>query len=197
MTWCSALRGRFSALHEEDGRHLNQTRAFACEVVALRFSLCLPDDEAMEYLLHELPPITEDPDEDDDAEAAVGGHQQTNGQHNGSRTTNEQSPLLTGAYDGAPQESTSSNSPAPSEFQALSSTLEGLNALEIAAVSDAKDFLSSETIQKIVDAIWVGDIALWNDVSVHAKKKARRYDPKYVLETFMRALFHDSSQCLP
>lgn len=175
MTEYSALRGRFSSLHEEDGRHLNETRAFACEVVALRFTLCLSDDEAIKYLLHELPPVTADQDESDDPEALAGQQEDA-----ATLTSDERTPLLDREYDGTANESSSNGRSETSNFEALSSTLEGLNALEVAAVSDAKDFLSAMTIQKVVDALWVGDIVLWNDVSVSATKKPRRHNPKYV-----------------
>lgn len=37
-----------------------------------------------------------------------------------------------------------------------------LNALEIAAVADAKRFLSQHVVQKIVTGIWNGDIVFWD-----------------------------------
>lgn len=37
-----------------------------------------------------------------------------------------------------------------------------LNALEIAAVADAKRFLSQHVVQKIVTGIWNGDIIFWD-----------------------------------
>lgn len=36
-----------------------------------------------------------------------------------------------------------------------------LNALEIAAVADAKRFLSQHVVQKIITGIWYGDIVFW------------------------------------
>ena len=179
LTKSSALRGRFSSLHEEDGRHLNESRALACEVIALRFTLCLSDEEAIKYLLHELPPVTADPDESDDPESVAGQHEDVVNKA-ATRNSDERTPLLDREYDGAINESSTSRTSETSEFEALSSTLEGLNALEVAAVSDAKDFLSSMTIQTIIDALWIGDIVLWNDVSVSARKKPRRHNPKYV-----------------
>lgn len=41
-----------------------------------------------------------------------------------------------------------------------------LNALEIAAVADAKRFLSQHVVQKIITGIWNGDIIFWD--SEHA-----------------------------
>lgn len=37
-----------------------------------------------------------------------------------------------------------------------------LNALEIAAVADAKRFLSQHVVQKIITGIWDGDIVFWD-----------------------------------
>lgn len=37
-----------------------------------------------------------------------------------------------------------------------------LNALEIAAVADAKRFLSQHVVQKIITGIWHGDIVFWD-----------------------------------
>ena len=52
-----------------------------------------------------------------------------------------------------------------------------LNALEIAAIADAKRFLSQHVVQKIVTSIWNGDIIFWDQLSVHATKKPKYYDP--------------------
>lgn len=37
-----------------------------------------------------------------------------------------------------------------------------LNALEIAAIADAKRFLSQHVVQKIITGIWDGDIVFWD-----------------------------------
>ena len=52
----------------------------------------------------------------------------------------------------------------------------GLNALEIAAVANAKQFLSQRVVQKVVDDIWNGRIIFWESLSVHSKKKAKIYN---------------------
>ncbi|KAL1872031.1 hypothetical protein VTK73DRAFT_1699 [Phialemonium thermophilum] len=53
-----------------------------------------------------------------------------------------------------------------------------LNALEIAAIADAKRFLSQNVVQKIVTGIWNGDIVFWDGLSVRATKRPRFYDPR-------------------
>ena len=52
-----------------------------------------------------------------------------------------------------------------------------LNALEIAAIADAKRFLSQNVVQKIITGIWNGDIVFWDNLSVHTEKKPRFYNP--------------------
>lgn len=58
------------------------------------------------------------------------------------------------------------------------SSFTGLNALEIAAVADAKKFLSQRLVQKIIYGIWTGDITFWESLSVHTKKKAQFYNKR-------------------
>jgi hypothetical protein len=50
-----------------------------------------------------------------------------------------------------------------------------LNALEIAAVCDAKKFLSQRAVQRIIDGIWKGDIMFWQTMSPNAVKQATLY----------------------
>ncbi|EFX05889.1 receptor-activated Ca2+-permeable cation channel [Grosmannia clavigera kw1407] len=52
-----------------------------------------------------------------------------------------------------------------------------LNALEIAAIADAKRFLSQKVVQKIVTGIWNGDIVFWGRLEVDAVKKPQFYNP--------------------
>lgn len=58
------------------------------------------------------------------------------------------------------------------------SAFRGLNALEIAAVADAKRFLSQHPVQRIVSGIWNGDIIFWDSLSVHTTKRHTFYDPE-------------------
>lgn len=60
----------------------------------------------------------------------------------------------------------------------ITSSFVGLNALEIAAVADAKKFLSQRIVQEIVDGIWCGDIVFWEALSVHATKKPQLYNKR-------------------
>lgn len=53
-----------------------------------------------------------------------------------------------------------------------------LNALEIAAIADAKRFLSQHVVQKIITGIWNGDIIFWDKFSIHTVKKPRFYNSR-------------------
>lgn len=50
-----------------------------------------------------------------------------------------------------------------------------LNALEIAAVANAKAFLSQNCIQHIIESIWKGDIVFWETLGTHSTKRAKVY----------------------
>jgi hypothetical protein len=52
-----------------------------------------------------------------------------------------------------------------------------LNALEIAAIADAKRFLSQHVVQKIITGIWSGEIIFWDRLSAGSVKKPRFYNP--------------------
>jgi len=64
------------------------------------------------------------------------------------------------------------------DHTSFATDFQGLNALEIAAVSDAKKFLSQQTVQHIIDGIWNGDVIFWETISQHSTKEARVYNPK-------------------
>lgn len=53
-----------------------------------------------------------------------------------------------------------------------------LNALEIAAIANAKRFLSQHVVQKIITGIWNGDIVFWDTLAVNSVKKPRYYNPR-------------------
>lgn len=66
-----------------------------------------------------------------------------------------------------------------STYEVMSLDFMGLNALEIAAVANAKKFLSQRVVQKIVNDIWAGDIVFWESLSVHTKKRAHVHNKRY------------------
>jgi hypothetical protein len=58
------------------------------------------------------------------------------------------------------------------------SSFAGLTGLEIAAVAKCKKFLSQSIVQKVINAIWKGDIMFWESLSSTTKKKPHFYNPK-------------------
>ena len=64
-----------------------------------------------------------------------------------------------------------------------------LNALEIAAVADAKKFLSQRIVQKVVNGIWCGDIIFWDSLNAQTKKKAQKYNKRYASYIFRQPLY--------
>ena len=139
---------------EIDGTDLNESRAYACEIVAGQFLTYLSEKELIDYLLYELPTSDSKPD--------------PSGSEGRTDDINEATALLR-----APERDLFSTSPAArtdasltkvrkaSGVGDLSEAFEGLNALEIAAVANAKKFLSQTQVQKIVTNIWDGDIIFW------------------------------------
>jgi hypothetical protein len=184
------LKWHFSSL-EPDDRGLNETRANACEIVAWRFLTRLSQRDAIEFCLYELPP----PETVDDEERPELG----NVNNADTAESTEQSRLLPQyrAPDHVPPRPTTSRSTRQQLMRTINelgnifmdnngeddeedptSSFTGLNALEIAAVADAKKFLSQRHVQKIVNGIWTGDIVFWESLSVHTQKKAQFYNKR-------------------
>jgi len=151
------LRGYFAAHDEEDDRHVNLTRAYACEIVAWRFAAHLSERDAIDYLLYEEEPAASVSNSTIEAPA---DHPRTH-QENARTVLSEQTPLLH-TPNRKPQRPTlllrdSEVTSRPEDFQALASSVRNLNALEIAAVTDAKKFLSQTAVQRVIDGIWKGE----------------------------------------
>jgi hypothetical protein len=162
---------------------LEEARAFACEIVAWRFLTRLSEREAVDFCLYEIPEISEN-----EHPAA-----------NGDEESNEHSPLLAQGWSGSmggrrsivPAGSSSKRYQLLQAISRLTMSLTadeeedeedpttpfvGLNALEIAAIANAKRFLSQHVVQKIITGIWNGDIIFWDSLSVHATKQPRYYN---------------------
>ncbi|PHH83926.1 hypothetical protein CDD83_2785 [Cordyceps sp. RAO-2017] len=180
-----ALKWHYAAESEHVG--LSETRSNACEIVAWRFLARLSGREAMDFCLYEIPAehhIDHDP----------GQHRprQLPCEHDGEAA--ETSPLirrirLGPQLDVPPVGRPSKRTKLESSLPGLTrdaddpvddldptAAFKGLNALEIAAVADAKRFLSQHLVQKIISGIWNGDIVFWDALSVRASKKPRFYD---------------------
>ena len=129
--------------------------------MAWRFLTHLSAAELIDYLLHEVPPVSFDLESNDGVES----HEDNGG-------AAERAALLSGRGSSAASKPRTSSI---AEEEPTSSFV-GLNALEIAAVAGAKKFLSQRIVQKTVDDIWNGHIIFWESLSVHSKKKARFYN---------------------
>ena len=147
--------------------------------MAWRFLAHLTEDELIEYLLHELPSVT----------SGSSGQEVDQDQDNSRGSTSsriaddgndaERAELLWGRTPiiDTPQLVIKRTATSSAEEEPLSAFV-GLNALEIAAVANAKQFLSQNVVQKIVDDIWNGRIIFWESLSVRSKKKAKIYDKR-------------------
>ncbi|KAG8627915.1 hypothetical protein KVT40_003788 [Elsinoe batatas] len=169
-----ALSGHFAALEDEDEEGVNVARAAACEYVAIQSISQMSDRELIDSLLRDVPEPT-----------AIASENVENGMG----LTGEQSPLL--GYGDHLETSTSLGLDGNTESPLFSSkttqaqlfeNVQGLNALEVAAVAGAKKFLGDKSTQRIVTAIWDGDITFWSSLSTDATKhahiyKARSADP--------------------
>ena len=132
--------------------------------MAWRFLTHLSGAELIDYLLHELPPVSFGPESYDEVESDA---------DNGDAA--ERAALLSERGISAAGTQGRTRTSSIGEKDSLSSFV-GLNALEIAAVAGAKKFLSQQIVQKTVDDIWNGHIIFWESLSVHSKKKAKFYN---------------------
>jgi len=151
---------------------LNESRGSACEFVAWQFLCHLNQRETIEFLLEELPIPRRNSTNSTEAERGTSGF--------ASSRNMETTPLLSGSSTvlyrlglGKPAQSGDSGGQSISaEAHGLSrySRFFGLNALEIAAIAQAKRFLSQRVVQRVVDDIWNGEIVFWDSLTVHSKK---------------------------
>ena len=144
---------------EEDGTGLREARGHACEIVAWQFLTFLSEKELMDYLSYDLPVKRDE---------GLRGYE--DGHSNGSEEADENTALIRKRSSqqsfrppqrdvaaGALEEQLTLESTSPDEVD-LYKSFEGLNALEIAAVANAKKFLSQSLVQKVVEEIWNGEM---------------------------------------
>ncbi len=180
----SALKWHYGCNTEDKG--LYDARANACEIAAWRFLTHLSEREAVDFCLYEIPepPPSESRASHDEEEGEVDEHSALLAQvwtggsvrpplnQTGSRKRNlllQSISRLTMSMTADDDDDDEDDDPAAS--------FTNLNALEIAAIADAKRFLSQNVVQKIVTGIWNGDIIFWDNLSVHSVKKPRFYNP--------------------
>ncbi|KIW34011.1 uncharacterized protein PV07_00813 [Cladophialophora immunda] len=200
-----AARYLFTNADADADSALNESRALACELVAWQFLTFLSEKELIDYLLYELP---QDPDDNarqspSDSPANTHGARGSR-RHLDDDLADETSPLINArsaehgtvlrppkraSFDHIPGAGTSSTFPGDEDDASrranLDESMAGMNSLEIAAIADAKKFLSQNPVQKIVEDIWNGDVIFWESLSVQAVKKPRVYN-KRVADPFTR-----------
>lgn len=163
------------------------TRSNACEIVAWRFLSRFTEQETIQYCLHEIPhthnrsrpptPSSHLNDEPDERAPLIARVVDQNGFHScaPAGSSNKRSQLLSSLSRLTNSTDEISDLDLDSEDPTIA--FEGLNALEIAAIANAKRFLSQHMVQKIITGIWNGDIIFWDALSRNATKKPRFYDP--------------------
>ncbi|KAF2796726.1 hypothetical protein K505DRAFT_237110 [Melanomma pulvis-pyrius CBS 109.77] len=173
-----ALKSHFSLLEEaSDEPGVNEARGYACEYVAWQFLTHLSERESIDFLLYELPPAPL-ASEQQDAELGYDAPQNGNTRHESS----EESPLLlnssrygrTSSYFGT--DSVHASTTVAARSDEFTSKWENLSALEIAAVSQSKKFLSQRPVQKIINGVWRGDIVFWETLSINSVKCPKLYN---------------------
>ncbi|KAL7956222.1 hypothetical protein V8C34DRAFT_289558 [Trichoderma compactum] len=190
-----ALKWHYAS--DRDNQGIGEARSNACEIVAWRFLTHHSEREAVTFCLYEIP----------DHKKVKAQQQRQRQQEPGcligsDPEAGEGTPLIPrvlASFDGSdPHPPAGSSS---KKIQLLSSlsrltnlsmddeddggdddddptaAFEGLNALEIAAIADAKRFLSQHVVQKIISGIWNGDIVFWDSMSVNSTKHAHFYNP--------------------
>ncbi|KAK0253832.1 hypothetical protein LTS09_011136 [Friedmanniomyces endolithicus] len=166
-----ALKWHFATVAADDDRGVGRARGLACELIAWRFVTHLTEPDAIDFLCYELPAVSK-----------VGNTQTPNGLDGTEEAlpVPETTPLLDGgraepdqSFADEDEETTS-----PDEATSFASFFAGLNALEIAAVADAKKFLCQKSIQRVVDGIWKGDITFWETFGQHSTKQAKVYSER-------------------
>jgi len=181
-----ALKWHYGTDTEDKG--LSDARANACEIVAWRFLTHLSEREAVDYCLYEIPEScpseghrTADEEEGEVDESSALLAQVWSGtagvtRRALTRTGSTRRNLLLSSISRLTMSMTADEDDGEEEEDPTAPFIH-LNALEIAAVADAKRFLSQNVVQKIVTGIWNGDIIFWDNLSVHAEKKPRFYNP--------------------
>ncbi|KAK4161031.1 hypothetical protein QBC43DRAFT_107147 [Cladorrhinum sp. PSN259] len=185
-----ALKWHYGSSTED--KSLSEARANACEIIAWRFLTHLSEREAVDYCLYEIPDPKDQenrdtsPDEEGGevderspllAQAITGTAQATRNVFTGSEgSQGNKRNLILKSISRLTMSMTGDDSD-NEEDEDPTANFTNLNALEIAAIADAKRFLSQAIVQKIITGIWNGDIIFWDSLSVHSVKKPRFYNP--------------------
>lgn len=181
---------RFFTFVDSDDSGINESRGFACEIVAWQFLTYLSERELVDFLLYEIPDPTDVESHDAETGRVIWPHKQGNGRGDSNESTplllNEQSPTRRLSHPPGTQNPIAAsnadegghgecnNDPEVDATEAFV----GMNALEIAAVANAKKFLSQRVVQKTVADIWNGDVVFWDSLSTHSVKKPQLYNKR-------------------
>lgn len=169
---------------------MNETRGYACEIVAWRFVTHLSRRECIDYLLFELPALSFEHAWPCDTETGLADTPTETDERRNDADANERSPLIL-RQSGEPRTPGTNTDPEYFNVSSLfvsgaeardnhefTASFDNLNALEVAAVSGAKKFLSQHVVQRIIDSIWRGDIVFWESLSLYSVKAATVYNKK-------------------
>lgn len=177
-------------METDDEPGINAGRAYACEFVAWRFVLHLSDREAIDLLLTELP-LDRSVSLNGDEESGLGLLHSSRDEPSTPRPKHVRIP--SSSYANTPPSriirspgledvptgiTATENDLGHSDSSGYAAYFDSLNALEIAAVSGAKKFLSQRVVQKIIEKIWRGDIVFWETLDVDSVKQAKVYNKK-------------------
>lgn len=191
LTCCRILKWEFNNAAENDWG-LNEGRGYACEYVAWQFLCHINQRETIEYLLEELPSPAYTSISLTQAERGASGFAAA-GDEQSFQREGERTPLLLHSssslyrFFGGKRRAGSTSDIANSGSNVSSadayelmkySMFFGLSALEIAAIAEAKKFLSQKVVQKVIDNIWNGEIVFWDSLSVHSTKKPQFFNKR-------------------
>ncbi|OJD26237.1 hypothetical protein ACJ73_02390 [Blastomyces percursus] len=171
---------------EDDYWGLNESRGYACEFVAWQFLTYLSPRDTIEYLPESCIQTTSENDPESYAEGSFNKPQIASSQND-----YERRPLLLHASplsrlsgygtsrnlkDSQRSEDITDTNSSEEEFECdVYDMFCGLNALEIAAIANAKKLLSQTIVQNVVNGVWTGAIVLWDSLDVHSKKKPQLF----------------------
>lgn len=142
---------------------------------------CLSEWEMIDSVIYELLSASNDPEEDEDPEAINGRPVSLSFHQTAEAPTKRTHPFQPRRKSLATSRASlieEGNADSALDFSSFLLSFNGLNALEIASVSNAKKFLRLNAVQKIINGIWKGDIVFWDSLSVHSKKRPRKYNKR-------------------
>lgn len=177
------MKGHFAAIEADDNRGIYESRGYACEYVAWRFVTQLSSRETIDVLLYELPSNSLSTPLRSDEEVGVGREPHSNETNDDSGET---TPLIGRSIEQLDEAERILATPTAERFvtmgranqekEAFASLFDNLNALEVAAVTKSKKFLSQRVLQRMVESIWKGDIVFWESLSVDTRKEPKVYN---------------------